>query len=270
MQNPHSCPKGHTFCHTCITRWLSISSTCPFDRTPLSLAELGQNRPLNNLINELITRCPSKYDVPCLWQGSLSDREGHLASCTSENAISANICTLTAKYDALSLQHKLLRAQIHALEIDKIFHLEDRLESVETRRYTMLFTDLKSFEADIMWRIGRFNEWSMTAGVFKSLTTVSVGERHFGLSFDFSTKGWITVCIHHIPRSDDELLPIFLSGSKISAQGENSQCSSVLPPQSQINIVGGMCKWPDFAKLETLQVAIDGSITFFATIRVTE
>ncbi|CAL1707707.1 unnamed protein product [Somion occarium] len=52
---------SHTFCRECITTALSVSPTCPVDRSPLTVEDLILADPVvRNLVNELLVECPNK------------------------------------------------------------------------------------------------------------------------------------------------------------------------------------------------------------------
>ena len=103
LSAPRSCQAGHTFCLDCITRALSTTQRCPIDRQPLGPSTLTRVRPLENMVQKLIVRCPNREcgagasrkakrarvslaasptsDPPqlgCNWTGKLSSRESHL------------------------------------------------------------------------------------------------------------------------------------------------------------------------------------------------
>jgi len=104
LTKPHSCQQGHTFCHSCISTWLTRKTACPTCRDPLSFQKLGYCRPLETFIQKLQVKCihhqphaegeaissssvppPKKKtkktdDEPigCKWTGMLSDRQKHL------------------------------------------------------------------------------------------------------------------------------------------------------------------------------------------------
>jgi len=71
LENPMQTKCEHTFCHDCITKWLSASAdgnankTCPSDRRPLKASQLTKApRVIRSFINRLIIRC-KYYERGC-------------------------------------------------------------------------------------------------------------------------------------------------------------------------------------------------------------
>lgn len=93
MVRPHSCREGHSFCFSCISRWLRTTQSCPMGREPLQVAEpdLFYNRPLQSLIDQLQVRCRFAASANageaavltglCKWSGKVADRQQHMREC---------------------------------------------------------------------------------------------------------------------------------------------------------------------------------------------
>ena len=49
LVKPMCCREGHSYCESCINRWLSEKPECPVDRSRLTLETLTYMRPLENV-----------------------------------------------------------------------------------------------------------------------------------------------------------------------------------------------------------------------------
>ena len=59
LHEPHCCREGHTFCKGCITTSLDKKKTCPIDREKLTAETLSRVRPVENMVQKLVVRCPN-------------------------------------------------------------------------------------------------------------------------------------------------------------------------------------------------------------------
>ena len=59
LADPRSCHEGHTFCRTCIMRWLKDHKTCPTCKSALDESGLTNNRVVQTLIGRLASHCPN-------------------------------------------------------------------------------------------------------------------------------------------------------------------------------------------------------------------
>lgn len=75
----------HTFCRHCITRALTLSPSCPVDRSPLQLSDVvPAPRIIQQMVRELTVVCPN---VGCSYQCERGLLAGHLKeSCSNLSA----------------------------------------------------------------------------------------------------------------------------------------------------------------------------------------
>lgn len=102
MNDPVSCPEGHTFCRHCVSKHLDAYAfgvqKCPTCRIPLSKEKLVPSRLICNLIDDLAVRCFSlqiAYEDrnqnqnlgfgECAWSGQLKDAQTHYSQCRFAN-----------------------------------------------------------------------------------------------------------------------------------------------------------------------------------------
>jgi hypothetical protein len=118
MNDPVSCPEGHTFCRHCVSKHLDAHAfevrTCPTCRIPLSKDKLVPSRLICNLIDDLAVRCFSLqiahedrnqnfcFGDMCAWSGSLKDAQTHYGQCPHANATCPH-----SGCDEISVRYKL-------------------------------------------------------------------------------------------------------------------------------------------------------------------
>lgn len=73
-----TCNHGHSFCESCIQRWLDRQSTCPIDRAQLVRADLSPNFLARSLLTCVHVRCPSSS---CTWTGTPAHLRVHEERC---------------------------------------------------------------------------------------------------------------------------------------------------------------------------------------------
>jgi hypothetical protein len=87
LKDPRQCSTGHTFCFSCISEYLKNSNKCPLCEEHLVLNKMGKNLFVKEIINELVTFCPSKSccslelqtgDNSCSWIGPLYSQNTHI------------------------------------------------------------------------------------------------------------------------------------------------------------------------------------------------
>ncbi|CAG2113481.1 unnamed protein product, partial [Medioppia subpectinata] len=69
-----------TFCEDCITQWLQTNTTCPFDRKPLSKANLVLPRDMLSSLGKLSIKC-DYWDSGCREVIKLEDLSQHTVNC---------------------------------------------------------------------------------------------------------------------------------------------------------------------------------------------
>jgi len=99
VRDPVHCTDEHHFCRTCLYKWMTNNKICPCDRKPLEQDSIIPSRFLNNIINDLIVRCPTTLksdadpvnanipsskisnDENCSWTGPIRTISTHTSAC---------------------------------------------------------------------------------------------------------------------------------------------------------------------------------------------
>lgn len=89
--NAEATPCLHTFCSTCIRKWVEQKGTCPNCRSKVSLDQLKKNITVNKLVEKLDVKCCFN-DKGCNWVGQRGKLENHLKEDCHFLPISCPFC----------------------------------------------------------------------------------------------------------------------------------------------------------------------------------
>ena len=68
---------GHTFCKTCLQKWVKYNKNCPLCRKNIVFKNTKRDNIAYNIINDLEVFCNNN----CPWKGNLSELKKHLKKC---------------------------------------------------------------------------------------------------------------------------------------------------------------------------------------------
>nr|CDS25255.1 Zinc finger RING type [Hymenolepis microstoma] len=78
--NPYRAPCGHSYCYTCITKWMETAKICPVDRKSISLKQLHHDFILESIIGDYTVACPWRSSG-CSYVGPLCQLDSHKKIC---------------------------------------------------------------------------------------------------------------------------------------------------------------------------------------------
>ncbi|VDN95872.1 unnamed protein product [Rodentolepis nana] len=78
--NPYRAPCGHSYCFTCITKWMETAKICPVDRKSIALKQLHHDFILESIIGDYTVACPWRSSG-CSYVGPLCQLDSHKKNC---------------------------------------------------------------------------------------------------------------------------------------------------------------------------------------------
>jgi hypothetical protein len=206
--NPCSTPCDHTFCRSCITKWIEEKDRCPAcGKKPITIQGLrATNRIVFDILDRLLVRCKAcrqsniqrdnfdehsnKYclktflscsaaDLKCPWQGPRDQFQAHVTVCHYEimrpllgNLVST-MNSLTEKIQQYENQTKEHENHINILEIEND-RLKDEVKSLNEFRIhqTSRLNDLSATEAQRQGICNQLNERMQLMQILSSKSNI--------------------------------------------------------------------------------------------------
>ncbi|KAM7536280.1 hypothetical protein Aperf_G00000086738 [Anoplocephala perfoliata] len=80
FKKPYRAPCGHSYCFSCIAKWLKTAKICPADRREISLHQMHHDFILESIIGDYTVACPWRSSG-CSYVGPLCQLDSHKKVC---------------------------------------------------------------------------------------------------------------------------------------------------------------------------------------------